>query len=181
MFTRKSRRIALLAALAALAAPLAGCYVIPVDPHTGQPLPLPASVPGHPGPVFTPVPGAAPAGPTQMQARLYPLNEQAAQAGLLVAQVTDHLGGRGSLAVSYRGQWLQGEATRVDAGYAAFGRVHEQVLGPARREYSGRRGMANVFGGGLSAQCEYVITGPAVGTGACLFSDGAKYQLHFGQ
>ena len=178
MFTRASRRLIL---VAALVAPLAGCYVIPVDPSTGRPLPLPPQVPGVPGPMVLPVPSASPAAPTQMQARLYPLNEQATQAGLLVAQITDHLGGRGSLTVSYRGQWLQGEATRVDAGYAAFGRVHEQVLGPARREYSGRRGMANVFGGGLSAQCEYVITAPSVGTGACLFSDGAKYQLHFGQ
>jgi hypothetical protein len=24
------------------------------------------------------------------------------------------------------------------------------------------------------------MTGPALGTGVCLFSDGAKYQLHFG-
>jgi hypothetical protein len=29
-------------------------------------------------------------------------------------------------------------------------------------------------------QCEYLITGPTMGTGACLFSDGAKYQMHFG-
>lgn len=168
-----------LVAAALLATPLVGCYVIPVDARTGHPLPVAAAPgPGYPGPTVAPPP---PPGPTQMQARLYPLNETASQSGMLIAQVTDHLGGRGSLAVNYRGQWLQGEATRVDAGYAGFGRVHEQVLGPARREYGGRRGMANVFGGGLSAQCEYVITGPALGTGACLFSDGAKYQLHFGQ
>jgi hypothetical protein len=33
---------------------------------------------------------------------------------------------------------------------------------------------------GVSAQCEYVLTGPSKGTGACVFSDGARYQMHFG-
>jgi len=33
---------------------------------------------------------------------------------------------------------------------------------------------------GINAQCEYVLTGPSQGTGACLFSDGARFQLHFG-
>ena len=32
----------------------------------------------------------------------------------------------------------------------------------------------------ISAQCEYVLSGPSKGTGACVFSDGARYQLHFG-
>lgn len=166
--------IALPVALVA-AASLSACYVVPLDLRTGQPVqPLPAATP-----VPTPLPATP--GPVQLQARLYPLNEQATQAGLVLAQVSDGHGGRGSITLSYRGQLLQGEATRVDAGYAGFGRVHEQVLGPARREYSGRRGVANAFGGaGLSAQCEYVITGATIGTGACLFSDGAKYQLHFG-
>ena len=35
-------------------------------------------------------------------------------------------------------------------------------------------------GGYVNVQCEYLITGPAMGTGACQFSDGAKYQMHFG-
>jgi hypothetical protein len=163
-----------LAGIALASSALVACYVVPIDPRTGQPLPAYAP------PAVTTAVTPPPAAPLQMQARLYPLNDQAHQAGLLLAQVTDHLSGRGSLTLQYRGQWLQGEATRVDAGYAGFGRVHDQVLGPARRDYAGRRGMANAFGGGLSAQCEYVITGPAIGTGACLFSDGAKYQLHFG-
>jgi len=174
---RTSTAVLPLALLAAASVSLlSACYVIPVDHRTGQPWPVasPAA-----GPLV--VAPAAPV-PTVMQARLYPLNEQATQGGLLLAQVSDNHGGRGSISLSYRGQLLQGEATRVDAGYAGFGQVHDQVLGPARREYSGRRGVANAFGGtGVSAQCEYVITGPALGTGACLFNDGAKYQLHFGQ
>ena len=51
----------------------------------------------------------------------------------------------------------------------------------APRFNAGQRGIANAFGAkGVNAQCEYVITGPALGTGVCLFSDAAKYQLHFG-
>ena len=55
------------------------------------------------------------------------------------------------------------------------------MLGTPPRSTGGQRGIANAFGNkGVNAQCEYVITGPALGTGVCLFSDGAKYQLHFG-
>ena len=69
----------------------------------------------------------------------------------------------------------------MDAGYAAFGRIHSEVLGPAARNFSGQRGIANGVGGrGVNVQCEYLMTGPGIGTGACLFSDGATYQMHFG-
>ena len=79
------------------------------------------------------------------------------------------------------GDTLQGEATRVDANYAAFGRLHNEVLGSASRNFSGRRGIANAFGSkGVNVQCEYLISEPTLGTGVCLFSDGAKYQMHFG-
>jgi hypothetical protein len=56
------------------------------------------------------------------------------------------------------------------------------VLGSWTAPTSGKRGIANAYGpAGVNAQCEYVLTGPSLGTGACLFSDGAKYQMHFGQ
>ena len=65
--------------------------------------------------------------------------------------------------------------------YAAFGRLHNEVLGTNARHFSGRRGIANAYGPkGVNVQCEYLITGPIQGTGVCLFSDGAKYQMHFG-
>jgi hypothetical protein len=106
---------------------------------------------------------------------------QADAGGLLTAVVVDSHTGRGTITLGYRGDTLQGEATRVDAGYAAFGRVHAEVLGGPQRVTTGQRGIANAFGAqGVNAQCEYVLTGPAQGTGVCLFSDGAKYQLHFG-
>jgi hypothetical protein len=95
--------------------------------------------------------------------------------------VIDQQGGRGTFSVGYAGETLQGQATRVDNGYAAFGRIHSDVLGVGERRYSGQRGIANAAGTrGLSAQCEYLITAPGQGTGVCLFSDGAHYQMHFG-
>lgn len=171
---------------AALLASLSACYVVPIDPRTGQPVPI------HPqtqtignanmAPAASPiVPPPAPPAPIVLQARLYPLNEQANQGGLLVAQVSDNQTGRGNITLSYRGALLQGESTRVDSSYASFGRIHNEVLGTAARSFSGRRGIANAYGSnGINAQCEYLITGPTMGTGACLFSDGAKYQMHFG-
>ena len=61
--------------------------------------------------------------------------------------------------VGYLGDTLQGEATRVGGA---------------------RRGIANAWGPrGISVQCDYQISAPGQGTGSCLFSDGARYQMHF--
>lgn len=141
------------AAALATAVLLGGCVVVPMDPRTGQPagyVPARGAVP----------PASLPATPQTITARLYPLNEQANRAGMLTATVMDKHGGRGSFSVSYLGEMLQGEATRGEGG---------------------QRGVANGFGAkGINAQCDYVITGPGIGTGACVFSDGAHYQMHFG-
>ena len=116
-----------------------------------------------------------------LTARLYPLNPQAQQGGLLTAVVVDTHTGRGSFTLAYLGDTLQGEASRVDASYAAYGRIHAEVLGTTARGFTGRRGIANAVGSkGVSVQCEYQLTAAAMGTGACQFSDGAKYQMHFG-
>ncbi len=176
------RPLVSLSVAALLGAGLTACVMVPVDPRTGQPYPIPHT---HGAPQVTVVqspPPAAPPSPAVLTARLYPLNPPANQAGMLTALVVDHQGGRGTFSVSYQGDSLQGEATRVDGGYAAFGRVHDEVLGQSARTFSGQRGIANGFGSrGTSTQCEYVITGPGMGTGVCLFSDGARYQMHFGK
>jgi hypothetical protein len=178
-----TRRVAAACVLAAAA--LQACVVVPVDPRTGQPYPATPRDPMGQAAVTVIAPPAGPAGqPPQaslMSARLYPLNPQANRGGLLTATVVDNHTGRGSFSLVYLGDTLQGEATRVDSGYSAFGRLHNEVLGAAPRGFSGRRGIANAFGSkGVNAQCEYVVSGPAQGTGVCLFSDGAKYQMHFG-
>lgn len=171
--------------LAALvAATLSACYVVPIDPRTGQGYPIhqdgPGARQGGSVTVITPPAPPDPPQPSVMSARLYPLNPQANKGGLITATVVDHHTGRGSFTLSYLGDTLQGEATRVDASYAAFGRIYNEVLGLNQRSFSGRRGIANAFGPkGVNAQCEYLITGPTMGTGACQFSDGAKYQMHF--
>jgi hypothetical protein len=180
MSTRIARTLPV-AALAALA--LSACYVVPLDPRTGQPYPVPNERAPTSGGVTGSTPPAAPPPPqpTVLSARLYPLNPQANQGGMLTAVVVDNHTGRGSFTLGYLGDTLQGEATRVDGSYSAFGRVQAEVFGVPPTKYpSGRRGIANAYGPkGVNAQCEYIITGPTMGTGACLFSDGAKYQMHF--
>ena len=181
---RPASRLALLAACAAALAGLSACYVVPIDPRTGQVYPPhPSNAAREPASVtvLTPPAPSAPPQPGVLSVRLYPLNPQANQGGLLTAIVVDSHTGRGSFTLAYLGDTLQGEATRVDANYAAFGRLHNEVLGSASRHFSGRRGIANAFGSkGVNVQCEYLISGPTLGTGVCLFSDGAKYQMHFG-
>jgi hypothetical protein len=178
--SRRLTRSLFWAAVAAVA--VSACVVVPLDPRTGQPYPVSAPPPNNPAVTVITPPAASPPQPAVLTARLYPLNSQANKAGMLTAVVVDQQGGRGNFSLSYLGDNLQGEASRVDAGYAAFGRVHQEALGITQsRSYSGQRGIANGVGGkGVSAQCEYLITGQARGTGACVFSDGAHYQMHFG-
>jgi hypothetical protein len=160
---------------------LTACVAVPVDTRTGQILWPPATNPTAPReavPVPMPV---APSAPATYTARLYPINDIANRAGMLTAVVTDGHGGRGSFTLSYLGEAMQGEASRVENGHVGFGRIHREVLGLGAVTVQGRRGIANAFSArGVNAQCEYVLSGPSQGTGACLFSDGARYQLHFG-
>lgn len=160
-------------ASALVATALAGCYVIPIDAHPPSQPPIP--------PVPTVLPAPIATAPALVQVRLYPLNTQANRAGLITAQVFDNNAGRGTFLVSYLGDAMQGESTRVDATNPAFGRLHAEVLGASPRSFAGRRGIANAYGArGINAQCEYVLTGAASGTGVCRFSDGATFQMHFG-
>ena len=123
---------------------------------------------------------AAPPQPGVLTARLYPLNAQANTGGLLTAVVVDNHTGRGAFTLACLGDTPQGEATRVDANCAAF-LGHPQALGFASRSFTGRRGIANAFGTkGVNAQCEFLITGPAIGIGARVLSGGSTCQLHFG-
>ena len=164
-------------------AALAACVAVPVDTRTGQILWPPATNPTasrEGGIVPAPMPLAPPA-PAMYTARLYPTNEIGNRAGLLTATVTDGHGGRGTFSLSYLGDAMQGEASRVEPNYPGFGRILRDTLGTPGAPLQGPRGIANAVGSrGVSAQCEYVLTGPSKGTGACVFSDGARYQMHFG-
>jgi len=179
-----SSRAALAAALAGLGVALAACVAVPDDPRTGMPVAWPQGQPaaqGQSAPVAPPVSPGPPAA-VVYTARLYPVNDAANRAGMLTALVTDGHGGRGTFSLSYLGDAMQGEASRVEASYPGFGRLLRDVNGAAAdAPMRGPRGIANASGShGISAQCEYVLSAPGRGTGACVFSDGARYQMHFG-
>lgn len=168
-FPTQPRRV--LAAAALLACNLSACMVVPLEPHHLR----------HPPAAPAVVVQAAPVGPQVLQVRLYPLNAEATSAGPLSAVVMDNQNGKGSFSVAYQGRNLQGEATRVTADYPGFGTLLSQHFGEGAPRSSGRRGIANAAGAGVNAQCEYILTGVSQGVGACQFSDGARYQMHFGQ
>jgi len=152
-------RNAIIAALAASALSLSGCYILPVTPE-GHFYGYPAAVPPPPAPV--PYAGA-PSGPQPavLQARLYPANEIATQTGVIHGTVTNMMTGKGRFQLNYRGETLAGEATRVNG--------------------DARRGVASAYGsGGGYMSCEYQMSTPRQGAGTCTFSNGAKYQVHIG-
>lgn len=148
----KSTFSAMLAAIA-----LSGCYVVPVSPegYPYPPYPYPGSAPLPP--VATPAPPAAQVLPV----RLYPANEKATQSGVLNGTVTSTAVGKGRFQLTYRGEALTGEATRVDG--------------------DSRRGVASAYGtSGGFISCEYQMQSARQGAGTCTVSDGAKYQVHIG-
>lgn len=153
--TQAARHV--LAAL--LAAPLlTACYVVPVHPD-GRVYP-PGSVSPTSAPY--PVPVAAAPGPVVLTARLYPSNDIAARNGIIAGSVTSPQDGKGVFTIPYAGDTLSGEATRTTAGTV-------------------RSGVANASGPrGTYVRCNYRMNSVTQGTGECLFSDGARFQMHVG-
>jgi hypothetical protein len=149
-FSRRAVAVAVIPAVV-----LAGCYVVPVAPD-GRPLAV------YPVPSYGAAPAPAPAPTTVVTtARLYPSNDVAAQAGVLTGTVTNHMNGRGEFQLSYQGEAMSGEATRVN---------NDQ-----------RRGVANAYGPrGTYMNCQYQMNSTTQGTGTCTMSNGGRYQLHIG-
>jgi hypothetical protein len=173
------------------AAGLSACYVIPINPDgspawqylpPGVVVPAPMPAPGPAPAAAAPLAPAGPPMPATYQARLYPMNEQAAQTGQLVATITDLHTGRGMLQMNLNGEYLSGEATRVSDAHPGFGAVYEKVLkAPIRVQPGQPKGIANATGSrGTWVNCEYVLERGGRGTGACVMSNGAAYQIHFG-
>lgn len=132
---------------------LGGCYVVPVVGPDGQT----AYYPVAPGAVPTVVRPAT----STLSARLYPANEAAQRTGMLTGTVTHVSAGKGLFQISYRGENLTGEATRMSSDE--------------------RKGLASAYGpSGTSMNCEYQMQSPLQGAGTCSFSDGARYQVHLG-
>ena len=152
--------LSLRGALAVVAAvPLvAACYVVPVHPD-GRVYPPPGTSAASGTPYA--MPAVAPA-PIVLAARLYPANEIAARFGIIAGSVTSAQDGRGVFSIPYNGDNLSGEATRTTAG-------------------SVPTGVANASGPrGAFVRCNYRMNNATQGTGECLFSDGARFQLHVG-
>jgi hypothetical protein len=165
-----NRRTAAALTLSAIA--LAGCYVVPVVDPQGQvqyqhyPLP-PAGIPvvaapaAYPTAAAYPSPGHATAGPTVLNARMYPDNDIATHTGVVTGTVANMMNGKGRFQVQYAGEVLTGEATRVSNDE--------------------RKGIASAFGAsGSFMSCEYQMNNPRQGAGTCTFSNGARYKLHVG-
>jgi hypothetical protein len=137
---------------------LSGCYV--VSGPDGQ---LWHVVPGYTGaPAGAPPQAAAGAAmPVSLPVRLYPANEEATRTGVLTGSVVNMMTGKGRFQLSYQGETLSGEATRVDG--------------------DARKGVASAYGPtGTFMSCEYQMNSPRQGAGTCTLSNGAKYQVHIG-
>jgi hypothetical protein len=144
-------------------AALTACYIVPERTPDGRVIygayPLPPAGPAVPGTV---VPGAAGvASPVTIPVRLYPSNDIATQTGVVTGSVTNMMTGKGVFNVSYGGEVLSGEATRVST--------------------EERKGVASAFSPkGLFMSCEYQMNTPYQGAGVCTFSNGAAYRMHIG-
>lgn len=147
---RSTRRGVAVLGLAATGATLAGCYVVPIDPRTGQAVPPPHAV------VV-----AAPALPLTFPARLYPANDLASAYGVINATVTNDLHGRGSFNTSINGETFTGEATRK-AGSSRDGVANG----------AGNRGSY--------LSCQYTMNSATLGSGTCRLNTGAVFTMHVG-
>ena len=153
-------------ALSVQALGLTGCYVVPVGPDGNYAI----NIPTHPSPTYpghstvpsgVPTQPGQPAQPRVLHARLYPDNDTATQTGMVSGTVTNMMTGKGRFQMTYAGEMLVGEATRVSGDE--------------------RKGIASAYGpSGAFMSCEYQMNTPLQGAGNCLFSNGAKYKVHIG-
>lgn len=94
-------------------------------------------------------------------ARLYPANDLATAYGMVVAQVTSDLNGKGSFSTAINGENFVGEATRS--------------------ANTTRSGIANGAGNrGSYISCNYQMNTATLGTGKCKLSNGAEFSMHVG-
>lgn len=147
---RSTRRGVVVWGLAATVATLAGCYVVPIDPRTGQAVPAPPATMA-----------AMPAPPLTFPARLYPANDLASGYGVINATVTNDLQGRGSFNTTINGEAFLGEATRK-AGSGRDGLANG----------AGNRGSY--------LSCAYTMNSATLGSGNCRLSNGALFSMHVG-
>lgn len=138
-------------AAGAVGAVMSGCYVMPINQH---PVGGGYTVQG-----TALVPVAAVRAP--FTARLYPANTAASRLGPASGMISNPEDGRGQFSFAVGGESFQGEATRAA---------------------NARKGIANASGSrGGFVRCEYMMSNSAIGSGSCLFSGGARYDMHISQ
>ncbi|SHH66522.1 hypothetical protein [Massilia sp. CF038] len=142
-------------ALAAMGSALSACYVVPLNQY-------PASN-NNPafnnaqGTAFVPITAVRP----PFSARLYPSNEAASRIGNVAGVISNPERGHGEFSFNLAGESFIGEATRAP---------------------SSTRGVANASGNrGGFVKCDYAMSSASLGTGTCLFSNGAQYSMHISQ
>jgi hypothetical protein len=136
---------------------LAGCIVVPLGPDGRVPAVI---VPAGAG-TAAPLVATGPA-PITVPVRLYPTNEIAAGLGPIAGSVTNQLTGKGTFTLNVGGEMMSGEATRTGGTRSNTG---------VASAYGARGGYAN---------CDYTMNSTSQGSGRCVFSNGAQYQLHIG-
>lgn len=130
---------------------LSGCYVVPNQPYSGAP-------PTYSVQPMQPAVPLAPAPRPSYTARLYPVNDVASQMGTITGLISNPEKGYGQFSFSVNGEAFSGEATR---------------------EPGSPNGRANASGNrGGFAKCEYAMTNSSLGNGTCIFSTGARYDMH---
>jgi hypothetical protein len=145
--SRIARKTLLVSGLVAASLSLTACYVVPMNSQVPSPSPV----------VVAPAISSS----STFTARLYPANEQAREAGMAVASVTNDMNGHGTFSTVIQGESFTGEATRKNA--------------------SSREGQANGIGTrGNYLQCTYNMNSPTQGSGTCRHSNGAIFTMHLG-
>lgn len=136
--------------LTALSALLSGCYVVPVQSYSNGS----NSLNSQNAAAMAVVPLPRPV----YTARLYPTNEAAAALGRITGTISNPERGHGEFSFTAGSESFSGEATR---------------------EPGSSKGHANASGNrGGFVKCDYAMSSSSLGTGSCLFSGGARYDMH---
>jgi hypothetical protein len=94
-------------------------------------------------------------------ARLYPTNDSAAALGRVSGTISNPERGHGEFAFTLANESFSGEATRAPGS---------------------SKGTANATGNrGSYVKCNYTMSSAQLGTGTCLFANGATFDMHISQ
>jgi hypothetical protein len=94
-------------------------------------------------------------------ARLYPTNDSAAALGRVSGTISNPERGHGEFAFTLANESFSGEATRAPGA---------------------TKGTANATGNrGSYVKCTYTMSSAQLGTGTCIFANGATFDMHISQ